>query len=175
MLEEAKFGERYVIVYPELADFRKIYAQYTKKHLEQDNEIVVLLPYYETIDKVITNLQKHDIDVANYGRQGYLLVMDSYKTYTGFQEDRELLFKRLLSHAAMSAKKGISFFMDMGVFSFIDEMEKLATSYRDLIPTEQTFQIKGFFSYHQKDYAKLSSQQKAIRFSNNYKSLIVSS
>lgn len=174
MLEEAKFGERHVIVYPDLDGFNKICGQYTKKHLERDNEIVVLLPFYQTVDSVTVNLHRqYNIDVRKYGEQGSLLIMDSYKTYTGFREDRELLFRRILSHAAMSSKNGISILMDMGVFSFIQEIEMIAVNFRDFLSSQQELNIKAFFSYHKKDYDKLSEEKKSIRFSNNYTSFIV--
>jgi len=78
-------GEHHVIVYQDLVGFRKIYGQYTKKYPEQDDELVVLLPHYETVDSVIVVLQKAGVDVSTYGRQGFLLIMDAYKTYSGFQ------------------------------------------------------------------------------------------
>lgn len=69
LLEESKFGERHVVVYQDLDDFREIYGTYTKKHLEQDNEVVVLLPFYETVDSVIVFLhRRHNINVATHGR-----------------------------------------------------------------------------------------------------------
>jgi hypothetical protein len=173
LLDEARSGERHVIVYPDLVGFRKIYGQYTKKHLEQDNELVVLLPHYETVDSVIAVLQKAGVDVATYGRQGFFLIMDAYKTYSGFQEDRDLLFKRILTHAAFSGKTGISIILDMGVFSFIEDVHRLAAGHRNIVPPQGSFKIKGFLSYHMKDYNKLSKEQKAIRFSENYKTLLV--
>jgi hypothetical protein len=173
LLDEARSGERHVIVYPDLVGFRKIYGQYTKKHLEQDNELVILLPHYETVDSVIAVLQKAGVDVATYGRQGFLLIMDAYRTYSGFQEDRDLLFKRILTHAAFSGRTGISIILDMGVFSFIEDVHRLAAGRRNIVPAQESFKIKGFLSYHMKDYSKLSKEQKAIRFSENYKTLLV--
>jgi hypothetical protein len=176
LLEDAKFGERHVVVYPDLDDFRKIYGQYTKKHVEQDNEVVVLLPFYETVDSVITFLHRQQgIDVAKHGKEGSLLIVDSYKAYSGFVEDRELFYKRVVSHAAFSGKRGISILMDMGASSFIKDIERIAVNYQSMIPPQRALQVKGFFSYHRKDYEKLSESQKSARFSNNYKSLIISS
>ena len=173
LADEARSGERHVIVYPDQIGFRKIYGQYTKRHLGQDNELVVLLPHYETVDSVIAVLQNAGVDVATYGRLGFLLIMDAYKTYSGFSEDRDLLFKRILTFAAFSGKTGISIILDMGVFSFIEDVHRLAAGHRNIVPAQGSFKVKGFLSYHMKDYNKLSKEQKAIRFSENYKTLLV--
>lgn len=126
--------------------------------------MVVLLPYYETVDSVITFLHRHhNIDVAKYGRSGFLLITDAYKTYMRFQEDRDLFFKRLLSHAAMSDKNGISFFMDMGISSMVQDLEKHVVGYQKIIPDKQQFKIKAFFSQRW----KMTSRAIVIIATNN--------
>ena len=165
--------DRQIIVYPSLDDFRRIYSKYTKKHLERENDIVVLLPYYETVDNVIAVLQKNGVDVAAFGRQGFLIIRDAYKTYSGFGEDRELLFKRILLHAAATGRTGVSIILDMGAFSLITEVQSMAMSYQGILPRHGPLKVRGFLSYHKDDYARLSQEQKTIRFAGNYKILLV--
>jgi hypothetical protein len=43
--------EHYVVDYPDMVSFRRMYSQYAKRRLE-NNEVVILLPYYETTDGV---------------------------------------------------------------------------------------------------------------------------
>jgi hypothetical protein len=41
-----------LMVYPDLRTLRGIYSHYTKIQLEDNNEMVLILPYYETTDMV---------------------------------------------------------------------------------------------------------------------------
>jgi hypothetical protein len=50
--EESPLGTHCLMVYPDLLTLRAIYSQYTKILLEEKNEIVLILPYYETTDMV---------------------------------------------------------------------------------------------------------------------------
>ena len=44
--------EDYVVDYPRMVSFRRMYSQYAKRRLE-NNEVVILLPYYETAVTVL--------------------------------------------------------------------------------------------------------------------------
>jgi hypothetical protein len=51
-LKRARQGSHYIIVYRDLPTLRKNYSQYTKRQIEEKNEIVLILPHYETTDMV---------------------------------------------------------------------------------------------------------------------------
>jgi hypothetical protein len=51
-LKRARQGSHYIIVYRGLPTLRRIYSQYTKRQIEEKNEIVLILPHYETTDMV---------------------------------------------------------------------------------------------------------------------------
>ena len=60
-LEELKLangGSHYLIVYPDIAALRKIYSSYIKTALDERNELVIFLPYYETVDTVRKTFHK---------------------------------------------------------------------------------------------------------------------
>ena len=44
--------EHYVADYPDMFSFRRMYSQYAKRRLD-NNEVVILLPYYETTVTVL--------------------------------------------------------------------------------------------------------------------------
>ena len=75
---------------------RAVYSQYTKIQLEDNNQIVLILPYYETTDMVRLALSGRNvyddkngnnsfdysgIEVEKYEKEGSLLIMDSLKGY----------------------------------------------------------------------------------------------
>jgi len=48
----SEYGVHYLVVYPDMNTLRRIYSYYTKMQLEDNNEIVLILPYYETAEMV---------------------------------------------------------------------------------------------------------------------------
>ena len=66
-LKHAREGSHYIVVYRDLSMLRKIYSQYTKRQIEEKNEIVLILSHYETIDMVRYVLSHMTtIDVIDY-------------------------------------------------------------------------------------------------------------
>jgi hypothetical protein len=64
--------------------------------LEDNNEIVLIIPYYETTEMVRSvlsgenkNNQSNIIDVRKYEKQGSLMIIDSVKAY--FRSDIDLM------------------------------------------------------------------------------------
>ena len=97
-LKESQPGTHCLMVYPDLMTFREIYTRYVKILIEQRNEVVLFLPYYETPDMVRRVLSGRDtfeddkdggtrnrnvfftgIDVNKYEKEGSLIIVDSIK------------------------------------------------------------------------------------------------
>ena len=97
-LKESQPGTHCLMVYPDLMTFREIYTRYVKILIEQRNEVVLFLPYYETPDIVGRVLSGRDtfeddmdggtrnrnafttgIDVNKYEKEGSLVIVDSIK------------------------------------------------------------------------------------------------
>jgi hypothetical protein len=95
-IKESQAGTHCLMVYPDLVTLRAIYSQYIKIQLEYNNEIVLVLPYYETPDTVrlvLSGRNGYDydsstnpfeysgIDVSKYEKEGSLMIIDSLKGY----------------------------------------------------------------------------------------------
>src|SRR2546421_2955871 len=126
-LTRAEYGTHSILVYPDIETLRETYSRYAKSQLEDNNEIVLILPYYETADKVrktlsegvVNNIADGDddtsaindtktnsiIDVGKYEKEGSLMIVDSVKGYFGSDsnyegEDRLMsFFKQLVEKA----------------------------------------------------------------------------
>jgi hypothetical protein len=115
-----------------------------KSQLEDNNEIVLILPYYETANKVRKTLSEgfanniadgngndansNDtnsnsiLEVKKYEKEGSLLIMDSVKAY--FDSDNNYkgkdslmsFFKQLVKKAESLDKNGVSVIADLGSF-----------------------------------------------------------
>jgi hypothetical protein len=162
-LLESIDDERYVVVYRDYNSFRKIYSQHAKKRIE-NNEVVILLPYYETTDRARAALTRAGVNVKALEGSGFLVIMDSYAAFLGFQQDNELFFSRLVSHAVVSRKSGICIIADMGAFFLIDRVAALASG---------RMKVRGFCTYHQKDFEKMPEGQRKAIFGTGYRALIV--
>ena len=83
-LNQIESGAHYILIYGDLITFRQIYSYYTKIQLEENNELVLLLPYYETTDTVRCHLRENEracIDVRKYEKEGSLAIIDSVRAY----------------------------------------------------------------------------------------------
>ena len=143
--KESLPGTHCLMVYPDLMTLRGIYSHYTKMQLEDSNEIVLILPYYETTDMVRLALSGRDdhnhngnnpfgysgIDASKHEKEGSLIIMDSLKGYFpsegqgGFHNnndspkgDLDLMsyLEILLKQAERQKKNGVTVLSDMGSF-----------------------------------------------------------
>jgi hypothetical protein len=83
-----------MVIHPRISALSKAYSHYTKNQLVNNNEVVLLLPYYETIDEVKNNLSTKsngndndntsssgNIDVEKNGKEGSLIIVDGVKAH----------------------------------------------------------------------------------------------
>jgi hypothetical protein len=144
LLGEPISGTHCLVVYPDLMTLRGIYSHSTKTQLE-DNEIVLILPYYETTDMVRLVLSGRDVYGDNWGnpfgysgidvnkceKAGSLMIKDSLEGYFPSEElssyhnssDKPKagaglmsFIDILLKHAERQRKNGITVMADMGSF-----------------------------------------------------------
>src|SRR5215216_5319662 len=178
----SEYGVHYLVVYPDMNTLRRIYSYYTKMQLEDNNEIVLIIPYYETTEMVRSvlsgenkNNQSNIIDVRKYEKQGSLMIIDSVKAY--FRSDIDLMsfLARLAKQAQSSGKKGISVIADLASFYHFNRIDKLI-EYEMSLPSkyDDKMKLKGFCFYHQEDFdRRFSKEAKQNLLEHHDKALIV--
>ena len=182
-LRQAEFGAHYIIVYYDMMTLRQIYSGYIKAQLEDNNEIVLILPYYETTEVVRRILSGENnngiggsiIDVRNHEKEGSLMIIDSVKAYFGSETDLMSFIRKLSRQAQNSGKSGVSVIADLASFYFDNGIDKLI-DYEMSLPTkyDDEMKLKGFCFYHQEDFDKrLSKDQKQKLLEHHGKHLIV--
>ena len=107
-LLETPIGIHQIFVYPNIDMLRKLYFHYIKSLLDNNNEIIIFLPYYETAESVKKVLSSFSIDYNNddiidqnkyidkkdtviedvnrYINNGSLVIIDSEKAFSNAQE-----------------------------------------------------------------------------------------
>jgi MEDS: MEthanogen/methylotroph, DcmR Sensory domain len=188
---------------PDIQTLRKTYSKYVKRQLEDNNEIVVILPYYETTDKVrktltdgfVTIADGNDaaavndtksnsvIDVGKYEKEGSLMIIDSVRGYFGSDsdydgEDRLMsFFKQLVKKAESLGKDGVSVIADLGSFyhhQSINATEKLFEHELSLPSKYDGMKFKGFCAYHKADFdRRFTEEQKQKLLDHHSKALMI--
>jgi hypothetical protein len=191
-----------LMVYPDLVTLRRIYSQYTKTQLKDHNEIVLILPYYETMDTVRLALSGADtngsnnfgysgIDVSKYEKDGSLIIMDSLKGYfppgkrSNDNNDNEDKPKGildfisyldvLLKQAERRGKNGVTVLSDLSSFHHHHEYgtQKLVEYEQSLPKTYGGKNLKGFCLYHQKDFERRFSQEQQASLLDSHSQNII--
>src|SRR5215207_379195 len=115
-LRRSESGAHFLIVYPNLQTLREMYSHYTKSALFEGDEIVVILPFYETTDNVRRILSENgaNIDVRKHEKEQSLLVMDSVRSYFGSKDGIMPFVKQTVKFAKNSGKNSVSVLGDIG-------------------------------------------------------------
>jgi len=170
---QAEYCSHYLIVYPDLTTLREMYSKYIQKQINENNETILINPFYETTDSVRQILSKNGIDVSKYEKEKGLVIIDSLQEYFGSQPD--MLFKRnLVNYAKQTGKNGISIIGDIGAYPHKSKHNDLV-DYELSLPTEFDVDMKGFCLYHQKDFNKFSDKQKQELIKHHGKALKIES
>jgi MEDS: MEthanogen/methylotroph, DcmR Sensory domain len=173
-LRKSAMGTHALILYPDLLTLRELYSFYVKSALD-DSEIVLILPYLETVGNVKRTLSEDsaNIDVRKYEKNQSLLIMDSLKGYFGLQEG---LIPFLIQTAEFAKKSGksLSVLSDMGSFFYYDKKDDLL-QYEMALPSRyEKMNLKGFCAYHQRDFDKrFSEKERQDLIKHHGKSLIL--
>lgn|SRR5215467_8725586 len=155
---QADYGAHYLMIYPDLSMQRELYSGYIQKQIEENNEIILVNPFYETTDSVRQILSNDGINVSKYEKEKELVIIDSLQEYFGAQSD--MLFKRkLVNYAKQMGKNGLSVIGDIGAYTHESKYNDLVEDELAL-PTKFDIDMKGFCLYHQKDFNKFSDEQK---------------
>jgi hypothetical protein len=170
---QAEYCSHYLIVYPDLTTLREMYSKYIQKQINENNETILINPFYETTDSVRQILSKNGINVSKYEKEKGLVIIDSLQEYFGSQPD--MLFKRnLVNYAKQTGKNGISIIGDIGAYPHKSKHNDLV-DYELSLPTEFDVDMKGFCLYHQKDFDKFSDKQKQELIKHHGKALKIES
>jgi hypothetical protein len=161
-LATIRYGDHIVLIYPNIYSFRDIYSKYCKTALE-NNELVLLLTYYETIDCVRQTLKEFGIDTEKYEKErSLMIVQDLTRTYFGSANDFLFFIKILDKHQERRGKNGISVFADMGVFFHHSQNDKkdLVIEFERSLGSRFDTKLKRFCNYHKNDFDRFEEHEK---------------
>ena len=164
IISESDYGTHTLIVYQNLDLLREFYSHYEKKRIEKKNEVIQLASFYETEDSVRKSLSEGEIsiDIEKWEKEEKsLIIIDSLKKYSDYDspESDNNFNKNLVESAKTTGKAGVSILTDTGAFSYKHREEDLV-NYELALPSKYDIDLKRVCLYHQKDFNKLSEDQK---------------
>ena len=150
-----------------------MYPRLIRRHLEVKNEMVLFLPFYDSIEQVRKILLKNNVDVKKCENiEESLIIMDASKAYFGSSTDIVSFIASLTKLARESGKSELSVFEDMGPFFYYDKLNdllryeaSLSSSYKPWI------KAKGFCLYNKLDNNRLVTKQKKKISRNHVKEI----
>ena len=163
-ISESDYGIHALVVYEDLEKLREFYSQYVKKGIEERNEVIQLAPFYETEDSVRKTLSEGhiSIDLKKWEKsEKSLIIVDSLKKYLGNEslESDYNYNKNLVEYAKAMGKSGVSIIADNGAFPFKHRIDELV-NFELSLPSKYDIDLKRICLYHQKDFNRLSKEQK---------------
>src|SRR5919205_4020066 len=171
-INEAEYGAHYIIIYPSLHRLRELYSNYVLKKIEENNEIIIVNPFYETTDsvrRVLTEKYNHHVNaISKYEKEESLMITDSLEEYLG---DKPMIYvKKGLANYSKMGKKGLSVLADLGAYPYKFRYKDLV-DYESSLPTKYHVPMKGFCLYHQKDFDQFSDEQQQKLIDSHGKAL----
>ena len=171
-MSKSEHGSHSLIIYPDLDTLRDLYSNYVHKQIKENNEIVLLNPFYETpesVRQVLSEKYDHGMDdISKFEKEESLLIADALEEYLGNQP--LIYVKKSLENYAKMGKNGVSVLADMGAYPHKSMYNDLV-DYELSLPTKYNVQMKGFCLYHQKDFDKLSDEQQQKLIEHHNKTL----
>ncbi len=168
-----------MLVYPDLHTFRTIYGQFTKARLD-DNEVVILFPYYETTDSVRQVLSQLGIDIRKCEQNHSLVIVDSVKAYFHSDIDIKSLLRMMAEGSKRMGKKGVSIIGDMGSFFLYEKQNRMMEYEMELRldgkendDDANSVKIKGICSYHKATFKTLTKKEQQALFEHHQTNLVV--
>jgi hypothetical protein len=127
-IKQSNFGEHNLILYQDVVTLNNVYLEYGKNALETLNEMILILPFYQSVSNLFHSFENIDVDVEKYKLQGLLVIVIAKKGYfnlTNELVDITIMIKMLLQRSNKLCKSGLTVFSDMSLFFHHNRLDEL--------------------------------------------------
>jgi KaiC/GvpD/RAD55 family RecA-like ATPase len=155
-----------MLVYPDLATYRKIYSESAKQALDND-EVVFLVTTYDSFERIKDSLMQVGISVSNETKAGNLIIMDAIKAYQIDTYGAAKFVTTLVKKSETHRKAGVFALTEMGSFFIVGRIA-LLLEYETSLHKKLEIRLKATCTYHKDDFSALSNkQQETILVAHN--------
>ncbi len=166
-INRSNFGEHNLILYENAVTLNKICLEYCKTAIESLNEMILILPYHESVSNIFQSLKNTGLDVERYKLQGSLVIVESKKGYFGLTNelvDIMIMIKMLLQRSNNLGKSGLTVFSDIGLLFHQNRIDDLIKHETRLFCSSSFLihhnKLKIFCCYNVIDFDLLTENQK---------------
>jgi hypothetical protein len=158
-------GHHYLIIYSDMQTMRKVYSTYVKGQIEANpNSVIVLLPYYDTTEKVREILESKGINVRENERQGSLIIVDIEDVITnpyfkGHDTEKLRAFTKEIENKI--GDKTIFVIADMSVFHHMKKVPELLDYEKALHKDLKVEKWKELCFYNERDFDTMFTHEQA--------------
>jgi DcmR-like sensory protein len=176
-LVRVPIGHHYLILYSSLDMMRKVYSKYVKGQIENaPNSVILLLPYYDSTDKVREVLDSMGINVKENERRGALIIVDIENVITnpyfkGPDIERLRCFTKELENKYND--KTIFVIADMSVFHHVKKASELLEYERTLHKDLKVEKWKELCFYNERDFDIMFTKEQTEELLGYHKDRVI--
>lgn len=170
-------GHHYLILYSNIEIARKVYSAYIKAQLDvQPQSVIVMLPYYDTSDKVREVLESEGVDVKGNEKESNLIIVDIEKVinnayYAVSEVERLRAFTRHVEDEHPG--KTIFVIADMSTFNHLKKRSELLDYERNLHKDLKVEKWKELCFYHERDFQSMFTEEQANELLQYHKDRVI--
>lgn len=170
-------GHHYLILYSNIEIARKVYSAYIKAQLDvQPQSVIVMLPYYDTSDKVREVLESEGVDVKGNEKESNLIIVDIEKVinnayYAVSEVERLRAFTRHVEDEHPG--KTIFVIADMSTFNHLKKRSELLDYERNLHKDLKVEKWKELCFYHERDFQSMFTEEQANELLDYHKDRVI--
>ena len=164
-LVSVPFGYHYLILYSNIGIARIVYSGYIKAQLDaQPESVIVMLPYYDTSEKVREVLEAESVNVKGIEKEGKLIIVDIEKVinnpyYAVSEVERLRAFIRHIENEHTG--KPVFVIADMSAFNHLKKRRELLDYERNLHKYQEAERWKELCFYHKNDFQSMFTEEQA--------------
>lgn len=176
-LVRVPIGHHYLILYSRLDLMRIVYSKYVKGQIENaPNSVILLLPYYDSTDKVREVLDSMGINVKENERRGALIIVDIENVITnpyfkGPDIERLRGFTKELENKYDD--KTIFVIADMSVFHHLKKASELLEYERTLHKDLKVEKWKELCFYNERDFDIMFTKEQTEELLGYHKDRVI--
>ena len=176
-LVSVPIGHHYLILYSNIELARKAYSEYIKTQIDLlPQSVIVVLPYYDTTERVREVLESKGVDVKGNEKEGNLIIVDVEKVinnsyYAVSEVERLRAFTKHVEYEHPG--KTIFVIADMSAFSHIKKRRELLDYERNLHKDLKVEKWKELCFYHENDFKVMFTEEQANELLGYHKDKVI--
>lgn len=177
ILVSVPFGYHYLILYSNIGIARIVYSEYIKAQMDaQPQSVIVMLPYYDTSEKVREVLEAEGVHVRGNEKEGNLIIIDIEKVINNpYYAVSEVERLRAFTRDVENEHPGKSVFViaDMSAFNHLKKRRELLDYERNLHKYPEAEKWKELCFYHEHDFKVMFTEEQANELLEYYEGRVI--